>query len=82
LTKIGYDQVNSSFFDTIKIECADIEGIRTTANQEGVNLRYFEDNAHVGISIDETTTLDDIELLLNIFCKHKVGAVIDRNFLY
>ena len=45
-------------------------------------MRYYEDNQHVGISVDETTTLQDIELILNIFSKHKAGAVIDRNFLY
>ena len=82
LTKIGYEQTNHSFFDTIKIACENIDELRTTAEQEGVNLRYYEDNQHVGISVDETTTLQDIELILNIFSKHKDGAVIDRNFLY
>ena len=82
LIKIGYDQTNSAFFDTLKIACSNIDGLRLTAEQEGVNLRYYEDDKHVGISIDETTTLQDIELLLNIFSKHKDGAVIDRNFLY
>ena len=82
LTKIGYEQTNHAFFDTIKIACENIDELRTTAEQEGVNLRYYEDNQHVGISVDETTTLQDIELILNIFSKHKDGAVIDRNFLY
>ena len=82
LIKIGYDQTNSAFFDTLKIACSNIDGLRRTAEREGVNLRYYADDKHVGISIDETTTLQDIELLLNIFSKHKDGAVIDRNFLY
>ncbi len=82
LTKIGYEQTNHAFFDTIKIACTNIDGLKITAEQENVNLRYYADKKHVGISIDETTTLQDIELLLNIFSKHKDGAVIDRNFLY
>jgi len=82
LTKIGYEQTNHAFFDTIKIACENIDDLRVTAEQEGVNLRYFEEEQYVGISIDETTTLEDIELILNIFSKHKDGAVIDRNFLY
>jgi len=68
LTKMGYVQVNQGYFDTIKIAVSDKENIRVKALQQGVNLRYFEDD-HVGISIDETTTVEDLNILLHIFQK-------------
>ncbi len=69
LTSAGLKQLNRSYFDTLKIGGADIEKIRTQAVSRGVNFRYFADGA-IGISLDETTTIKDVELILDIFdCK-------------
>ena len=40
--------------------------LRTIALSKEVNLRYY-DNGDVGFSIDETTDLKDVNLLLSIF---------------
>ncbi|MCS6974491.1 MAG: aminomethyl-transferring glycine dehydrogenase [Cyclobacteriaceae bacterium] len=70
LQKLGYRQLNQHFFDTLKIAVADKESIRREAEKRMINLRYFEDN-HVGISLDETTTLNDVNELLEIFGSKK-----------
>jgi len=67
----GYQQLNPYFFDTLYIripEGVEMNRIRELALDHGINLRYIDDT-HLGISVDETTTLSDINLILNIFAK-------------
>ncbi len=68
---MGYKQVNSAYFDTLKINMGKeakkaIEKIRLLSESEGINFRYI-DKKHIGISIDETTEADDVKKLLRIF---------------
>jgi glycine dehydrogenase len=71
LTALGYKQVNDSYFDTLKIECAGVsEKIYTSAQEQKINLRYA-DATHIAISFDETTTEKDLYKLMEIFAKHK-----------
>lgn len=48
--------------------------IKTRAEQKKINLRYFEDGA-VGVALDETTTITDVDDLLWIFDAKKVDEV-------
>jgi glycine dehydrogenase (decarboxylating) len=69
LTKMGYTQSNTNYFDTLKITLpgnTSLDAIRETALECKVNLRYFDDNS-IGISLDETTLVDDLGILLYIF---------------
>ena len=69
LSKLGYEEVNKVFFDTLRLRLPDnvsTQKLRTIALSKEVNLRYF-DNGDVGISIDEATTLADANQLLLIF---------------
>jgi glycine dehydrogenase len=69
LKKLGCIQENTNFFDTLKIrlpKSASAETLQEIALECRVNLRYFDDGA-IGISIDETTLLEDIGVLLYIF---------------
>ena len=69
LGKLGYTQKNVVYFDTLRIQMAsnvNTEEIRTISLSKGVNLRYF-DNGDVGVSIDETTSITEANLLLSIF---------------
>ena len=66
LTSLGYEQLNSHYFDTLCIRGAAHQSLRAQAESKGVNLRYFNQEL-VGISIDETTSAADIELLVQIF---------------
>lgn len=73
----GFKQVNENYFDTLKIAVADKKAIETAASKLELNFRYFSGN-FVGISIDETTTLKDIENILKAFgvssIKNEVGS--------
>src|SRR5258708_6072587 len=53
---LGLIQVNENYFDTIKIAVPNKLAIKKIAEEQGVNFRYFNDD-HIGISLDETSTL-------------------------
>ncbi len=65
----GYTTENQTYFDTLRIPAQfAIETIKELAVQAEINLRYFDDS-HIGVSFDETTTLQDVKDLVAIFCK-------------
>ncbi len=77
----GIKQVNENYFDTLKIAVSDKKVIEREADQHEINFRYFADN-HVGISIDETTSLKDVEKILKVFgvTKTLTGAKAELSF--
>ncbi len=71
IQKLGFKQSNTSFFDTLSIEIpknVSIDNIRKDALMHKMNFNYLNEN-HIGISIDETTALADINTILQIFAK-------------
>jgi glycine dehydrogenase len=66
LKSAGIAQVNDHYFDTLKLKVTDKKKIEQDAVKRGINFRYFSDN-HVGISIDETTTPEDVKQILEVF---------------
>jgi len=70
LDKIGYSQLNDSYFDTILIESKNTDAVKKVAEANEVNLRYF-DNGNIGISLDETCTVETVEVLVGIFAEAK-----------
>lgn len=69
LAVYGYTQQNDSFFDTLKIKLPSSvkrSTVRELALEYDVNFHYFE-TGEIGVSIDETTDLDDVDVLLDIF---------------
>lgn len=69
LKELGYENVNTAYFDTIKIK-ADKATIQPVAEANGINFHYFTDGA-IGISIDETTTQKDALDIVYVFAKAK-----------
>lgn len=68
LQALGYQQENEVFFDTIHVTgIENIGKIAQAAVEREINFRYFE-NA-IGISINEVTTLDDLNDILEIFAQ-------------
>ena len=63
LEKYGYKIIHDTFFDTICFKAHDWE---SKAKDSKLNFRKFEDE-RVGISLDETTTLEDVKKILGIF---------------
>ena len=81
LTHLGYKQHNESFFDTLRFglpETVTAQKLHTIALSKEVNLRYF-DNGDVGLSIDETTNLKDVNQLIAIFSIAAEKEVIEVN---
>lgn len=72
LKTLGYTVTNDTFFDTLTVAVANAEQLHASAHSHGVNLRVI-DASHVGVSLDETTTREDIALLWTVFA-HPVGG--------
>ncbi|KYM81421.1 Glycine dehydrogenase [decarboxylating], mitochondrial [Atta colombica] len=74
---------NIYFFDTITVSPKiSVQVIKENANKAKINLRYFN-NDTIGISLDETTTAEDVNDLFKIFAMNiTVEEVVkDESFL-
>ncbi|MCH9659993.1 MAG: aminomethyl-transferring glycine dehydrogenase [Bacteroidetes bacterium] len=67
LEKLGLHQANESYFDTIAIK-ADSEAIKQCAEKHSINF-YYPDAETVSISINETTTLKDLNAIIAVFAE-------------
>ena len=66
LKKLGYNQDNKWYFDTLKIKTDKVEKIKEIALSKQINFNYTQ-QGFVGISINETTTYADLEEIVEIF---------------
>jgi glycine dehydrogenase len=66
LTAVGLKITHHNFFDTIRVEVESSATLIEHAEKAGCNLRALGPRA-IGISLDETTTNRDLELLTSIF---------------
>ena len=74
----GFVQENDNFFDTLKINLPEGLGqkdIQAIALEYEVNFRYFE-TGEIGLSIDETTDVDDVNALIEIFAAAADNAAV------
>jgi len=62
----GFQLANETWFDTLTVIADNADELHRIAVEHGVNLRRI-DARHVGLSLDETTTREDIALLVQIF---------------
>ncbi len=69
----GFELVSDVYFDTITVQVKDAAVIKAKAEQHEINLRYIS-NEFIGISLDETTTAEDLYDLINCF-ENDVNAV-------
>ncbi|WP_202807363.1 aminomethyl-transferring glycine dehydrogenase [Synechocystis sp. PCC 7509] len=79
LQKLGYKLGSTEFFDTVKVDLgassnADI--LRAAENRK-INLRDLNATS-IGISLDETTSLQDVEELLEIFAGDNLPFTIEK----
>ena len=75
---LGYKQQNEYFFDTLKFELGDLAGpIHAEALNNEANLNYK--GQFVTISIDETTSFEDVKTLVKVFAKVKGKTLADSN---
>lgn len=75
LVKLGYKIKSSHFFDTITVEIDNIDTIQKKAEAKLINFRYQEKS--ISISVDETTTLENIREIWSIFADNNIDVTIE-----
>ena len=65
LEKLGLYQTNSAYFDTIVVK-TNATKVKEIAEKHEVNFYYIDDNT-VSISVNETTSIDDLNVIIQIF---------------
>ena len=65
LEKLGLYQTNTAYFDTIVIK-ADAQKVRPIAEQNEINFYYIDDTT-ISISLNETTSITDINTIISVF---------------
>ena len=66
LEEAGFELKNKSYFDTITLRVKDASKLRELAEKSGMNF-YFPSENLVSISLDETTTKNDVLSILSVF---------------
>jgi len=65
--KLGYTVTNeNSFFDTLTIRADDVGAVHRAASARRINLRRV-DGEHVGVTLDESVSAEDLVNLINVF---------------
>jgi glycine dehydrogenase len=67
LNKLGVYQTNTAFFDTISVK-ADSQKVKAIAEKNEVNF-YYVDTETISISLNETTSISDINQIIAIFAE-------------
>jgi glycine dehydrogenase len=74
--KLGVNQLNNHFFDTLRFELPDgyyTSKLKAIAEDNQFNFRWISEKTF-SISLDETTSLEDINSILNI-----LAVTLDKN---
>ena len=77
----GLRQTNAAYFDTLRIEGANAAAVSKAAVAAGINFRYFADGA-IGISVDETTTIEDVADIVRTFAAGGTAGVQGRRAVH
>lgn len=67
LGKLGIEQVNPNFFDTILVK-ADAVKVKAIAEANKINFNYIDANT-ISISLNETVEVADINVIVNVFAQ-------------
>ena len=68
ILKLGLQQLNTAIFDTLKVKVTSSEIVKKIAEQHEVNFLYI-DQTTLGISLNETTTISDLNKIIEIIAK-------------
>lgn len=67
LKKLGYSVAFDTFFDTLKLTHTDNVKIHALAEAAQINFRYSGEG--IGIALDQTTSVDDLNAILAVFAQ-------------
>jgi glycine dehydrogenase len=70
LAALGVRQLNSVYFDTLRLRADFVEALRDQAHDSGLNFRYRSDG-DVNVAVDETTTREEIRAIVSAFAMAK-----------
>jgi glycine dehydrogenase len=79
--KLGLKQLNTSFFDTLKIEVGDASRIKEMAESSSINFNYVDDKT-ISISLNEATSDEDVIKLTKLFAHftgNKEDFFVEKN---
>ena len=68
LQSLGLEQSNHFYFDTLLVKGFDIAALQVLAKEAQINFNYHTDGS-IGITLDETTSLSDVQAIVALFEK-------------
>ncbi|WP_036379935.1 aminomethyl-transferring glycine dehydrogenase [Muricauda sp. MAR_2010_75] len=68
LGSLGFEQLNSAYFDTIKVAVNNSKRLQEVAESKGINLNYVDANT-VSISLNEAVSNEDLKTLIACFAE-------------
>ncbi len=80
LEKLGLHQTNEAYFDTIAIK-ADVSKIKSLSKEKGINF-YYPDAETVSVSVNETTTIKDLNKIIQVFAEASNKETIEVSELF
>jgi glycine dehydrogenase len=66
LGRLGIQQCNDAYFDTLRFEVGDVDRLRQSALAQHLNFRYRPDGG-INIALDETIEVQDIHAIVRVF---------------
>ncbi|WP_350293632.1 aminomethyl-transferring glycine dehydrogenase [uncultured Croceitalea sp.] len=76
LKNLSLEQLNSEYFDTIKIATGDSKQVIEVAEKAGFNFNYI-DKKIISISVNEATSFQDIKAIVEIFKTLKTKVIVE-----
>jgi glycine dehydrogenase len=77
--KLGFKAINSEFFDTLTFDVSkavqNSSIVHAAASSAAINLRRIDDK-HVGVTLDEGVSSDDLTALINIFASAAASSPV------
>ena len=74
LTIIGLEVISKTYFDTLLIKTSQSKYWVDKSIKHGINFRFIDDN-YLTISLDETTSLQDVDNLINFFNEKNINII-------
>ncbi|MEW2922912.1 aminomethyl-transferring glycine dehydrogenase [Muricauda sp. ANG21] len=68
LESLGFEQLNSAYFDTIKVAVKNSKQLKEVAENKSINLNYVDANT-VSISLNEAVSNEDLQTLISCFAE-------------
>lgn len=83
LEKAGFSVSTKNYFDTITVQTENVSAIKKAAEGNSMNF-FYRDEHNVSISIDETTSVEDVNEIISIFSsvsgtEIKAGSITEEN---